>query len=604
MTKRNIILTTAVLALFALMATAASGSKGAGRADAAKSRYYYYEGLRQETDGNTDAAYECFKRAWRLDTENLEAGFKLGVLRGSLMTADMQSGDSLRGSLALMRRFVDAYPTELYEGMQYGYAATEAEDSMESIRVMSRLADEYPDRGMILLLLSQAYHNSGHTPEAVEVMDRYEKLEGKSAALSLHKMSMMLESSDTAGAVREADRLIATDPKNPDFLILKGNLYDAVSKPDSAEYYYLAAEAAAPESGTPKMALMETYHAKGDSAAYDRKAYEALLTEDLDRDEKIQLLGMYMRHLIMDQSSADRGVHLFDVLLQQYPHDWEVLEFASRYAGYRKNYPQAEEYIGYAIDQNPTNEQLWRQKMYIQVSADDAAGALRTYEEAATKVPLSRDLRVYGAMLMHQAKNYSKSLEIYRGVVADIDSGLHVDTLMTLRDVRRDISMEELNMLSDVLSAMGDVAINLGDTTGSYRNYTNALEMNPDNALAANNFAYFSAMHGGDLDRALQLSSRSLEGENANNPTYLDTYAWILFLKGDYEKAREVQAKAVEIMGDHGGDTEVYEHYGDILDKTGDKAAAIEAWKKALDIDDSRNDIREKIKNAEKETQQ
>lgn len=111
-------------------------------------------------------------------------------------------------------------------------------------------------------------------------------------------------------------------------------------------------------------------------------------------------------------------------------------------------------------------------------------------------------------------------------------------------------------------------------------------------------------MHGGDLDRALQLSSRSLEGENANNPTYLDTYAWILFLKGDYEKAREVQAKAVEIMGDHGGDTEVYEHYGDILDKTGDKAAAIEAWKKALDIDDSRNDIREKIKNAEKETQQ
>ncbi len=600
----KIILKFIIISLTCLIAYSASaGDSGEKRGSAkAKSRYYYYEGLRQSYEGNEDAAYECYKRAYASDTGNLAAAYKLGSVRTNIFTEEMQSENSLNKSLEMMGRFVNTYPTELYEGMTYAYMLSQTEDSVNGIRVFERLADEYPDRGMILVLLSQAYHRNGNTPKAIEVMDRYEQIEGRSAPLSLHKMSMMMEASDTAGAIREVDRLIASDPSQSDFVILKGNLFDVINNTDSAEYYYLKAERMSPESGAPKMALMEIYHAKGDSVAYDQKTYEALLTEDLDRDDKMKLLGSYMTRLFYDNSSKARGDYLFSVLLSQYPHDADVLEFASRFNAYKGDFDTAVEQIGYAIDLSPADQSLWRSKIYYQLSADQHEEAIETYNEAADKMTLDREMKVYGAMVMHQAGKYDESLRIYKEVVADIDPGLNTDRVLTLRDVRRDISMEDLNMLSGILSAMGDVVINRKDTTEAYRYYEEALEMNPDNALAANNFAYFSACNGGDLDKALELSARSLRGENADDPTYLDTYAWILYLKGDYAKALEIQQKTVDAMK-RGltEDVEVYDHYGDILYKNGKTEQALEAWKQAQEVDPDKKGLKGKIEKAEKE---
>ncbi len=82
--------------------------------------------------------------------------------------------------------------------------------------------------------------------------------------------------------------------------------------------------------------------------------------------------------------------------------------------------------------------------------------------------------------------------------------------------------------------------------------------------------------------------------ESPNSSAYLDTYGWILYLKGDF-KAAEVQlAKAVE----NGGSGEVLEHYGDVLLKLGDENKAREYWQKAIDSGSADLDIEEKLRNA------
>ena len=40
-----------------------------------------------------------------------------------------------------------------------------------------------------------------------------------------------------------------------------------------------------------------------------------------------------------------------------------------------------------------------------------------------------------------------------------------------------------------------------------------------------------------DLDKAEEMSYKTVKAE-PNNSTYLDTYAWILFVKGNYAEAR------------------------------------------------------------------
>ena len=78
------------------------------------------------------------------------------------------------------------------------------------------------------------------------------------------------------------------------------------------------------------------------------------------------------------------------------------------------------------------------------------------------------------------------------------------------------------------------------------------------------------------------------------NPSYLDTYAWILFQSGQYSKAKEQIEIAIENGGSMSGT--VIEHYGDILIKLGDTVGAIEQWEIAKGLGDTSGIIEKKIK--------
>ena len=69
-----------------------------------------------------------------------------------------------------------------------------------------------------------------------------------------------------------------------------------------------------------------------------------------------------------------------------------------------------------------------------------------------------------------------------------------------------------------------------------YAQYEKILEMDPLNLGVLNNYAYHLATHNGDLQKAERMSAITLR-EEPNNPVYLDTYGWILHLKGEDELA-------------------------------------------------------------------
>jgi Tfp pilus assembly protein PilF len=127
--------------------------------------------------------------------------------------------------------------------------------------------------------------------------------------------------------------------------------------------------------------------------------------------------------------------------------------------------------------------------------------------------------------------------------------------------------------------------------------YDAALVYNPENALVLNNYAYFLAINGGDLDKADKMSYTSIRLD-PDNPTYLDTYAWILFKKRDYEQAKAYMEKAIEkLASDEEATAEIYSHYGDILFMNGDPDKALTYWEKAATLDPNDELLQRKIKN-------
>ena len=105
-----------------------------------------------------------------------------------------------------------------------------------------------------------------------------------------------------------------------------------------------------------------------------------------------------------------------------------------------------------------------------------------------------------------------------------------------------------------------------------------------------NNYSYYLSLMKKDLDRAEKMSKRSNELEQ-DNATYLDTYAWILFVKKDYSGAKKVIEKALGVMGDDidESDTTILEHAGDIYSRCGEKDNAMRYWLKANELGGSDN---------------
>ena len=141
-------------------------------------------------------------------------------------------------------------------------------------------------------------------------------------------------------------------------------------------------------------------------------------------------------------------------------------------------------------------------------------------------------------------------------------------------------------LISTVFSLMGEIYHELDDLDRCTQAYDSALLYNPSDISVLNNYAYYLALEGKELERALEMSARTIEME-PDNAIYVDTYAWLLFCLERYEEARAYADKLIGLNSEMSAVE--YHHCGDIFSKCGDMQRAVECWMAAQRLgDDSR----------------
>src|SRR5690606_968952 len=110
--------------------------------------------------------------------------------------------------------------------------------------------------------------------------------------------------------------------------------------------------------------------------------------------------------------------------------------------------------------------------------------------------------------------------------------------------------------------------------------YDQSLGYDENNAYTLNNYAYYLALRGENLDKAAIMSQRS-NRLDPGNASFQDTYAWVLFKQKKYKEARVWIEKAME--NTEGNNSVLAEHYADILFFLGEKDEAVKQWKKAAE---------------------
>lgn len=580
---------------------AVMGGKMTKKADSdkAKARYYYIEGSVALAEGRPSDAYELIKKAALTDPNNVEANYTYALMRMTLRNDTLTTPTEVGKSIALMRPYVDLYPKETEEAMNYSFLVARTGDIDEAIRVAERsdtLAGSMP---AILMQLAQYYTAKQDIDKAISTLERYERIEGNDPDIALRKFSLMYAQGDTARLLNESARLVRENPLSTEYLLIRGNAMEALEMPDSALVCYQQAELLDPDDGKVKLTLANYYLERGDSAAYDQKSREAILSENIMLEEKLDMMTRYMQNIISDTTADQRrGARLFDGLLLQYPHEPKVLDLGAQYSATIEDYSRAQELMSYATDLEPENPDYWTRLAHFYFIAEDYANAMATCEKAMEKLPETPRglLLVYGTA-SSLAGEYDKARDVYQRLLdIDLPGALLTDDPQTMLRKAGKLPYESLMRVAQYFQMAGDGSFKTGDIERSTKEYDVVIALNPDDPTVRNNYAYYLAIGGGDLDKAEELSRQTVE-DQPDNPTYLDTLAWILYLKGEYAEALELQEKAMETLSPEAeSSAEYWDHLGDIQYRCGQKDKALESWKKALDLDKGNKKIAEKVK--------
>ncbi len=143
----------------------------------------------------------------------------------------------------------------------------------------------------------------------------------------------------------------------------------------------------------------------------------------------------------------------------------------------------------------------------------------------------------------------------------------------------------------EIYSQLGYIYDQLKDYPKSDSSYEKALEIEPDNLSANNNYSYSLAIRGKQLKRSLGMITKVITADSTN-AAYLDTYGWINYIMGNYNVAIRYVLKASEFED---ASAEVFEHLGDIYIKLGKPDKAIESWEKAIQMEPDRDSVLKKL---------
>jgi tetratricopeptide (TPR) repeat protein len=509
----------------------------------------YAQGLVAEEEGDTERAFQAYRRSLAADSNNTELSVKVAF--------ELARRGEVAEGISLLKDAAKAAPQEMLPPLClsqiYGKFLKKPALALKYARIALELD---PENIGPYLALVELYNQTGQPQKAQFVLERALKSETQDADFwtQLGEVCMKLDlKPDGTAAPEKLERLnrlfkkaLAYNSDSPEIQAKAADFYLESRQYELALPLYRAALEAQDDP------------ASEDALAIREKLARALMGAD-HRDQALDVLQK------MAEDAPSRAatqsllgqLHLLNGQLDQALASYQQL---------------------LALD--PTQAPVYLRIADLQMRLGQYDAAVATLQEAQKKFPGTVRITYSLAATLAQLRRFPQAM-------AAFDE--------TLREAQT--SQPSLLDASFYL-AYGMAAEQSGDLERAAALLRKSIALAPgDSAQACNYLGYMWVDRRQHLDQARDYIRQAVTQEPQNG-AYLDSLGWYFYKVADYPQAIANLLQAAAAL--QTPDPVVYEHLGDAYAASGDPAKALEAWEKARALDPKSTTLPGKIDDARK----
>ena len=526
--------------------------------------YIFFEAEKDKLLGNLGQAKEKFSQAIRINPRSSAAHFELSQIY--LQTGELELAEQ-SGKQAI--RFDD---TNKWYKMSMADILERNGKYKEIIPLLDQLSKMEPGNPDYLLGMGAAQTQLGDFSGAIKTYDRLEKVAGLSEELALQKKSLYLRMQKPEKAIEEIQKLMALYPEEIGYRGFIAEIYEATNQPQKALEVYKEILELDPNNPNVHFSLAEYYRREGNKEESFKQLKKAFENPAGSIELKLQVLSSYFEIIAKYPELKDQAFELCEIMVATHREEPQSHAVYGDFLLREGKLNEARDEYRKVLEADKSKYTVWNQVLLIEAELQNYDTVFSMSAEAIELFPYQPNLFLYRGIAAMQLKNYE-------------------DAISALRD-GANVTISNPGLSAQFYASMGDSYNYLRKYRESDEAYEKALGFEKSNTYVLNNYAYYLSLRKENLERAVELATEC-NAIQPGNPSFEDTFAWVLFQKGDYEAANTWIDKAINSGGIKSAT--IMEHKGDILFKNGKLQDALDFWKRAKDIGGGSTSLDEKI---------
>jgi len=507
------------------------------------------EANRQKILGNFEVVRSLYEKCLELNPNSAVAYYELASY--------YIQQNNLDKAITYAQKAIALSPNNLWYQALMGVLYKQNHQFSKANKIYKKLIQKDPTRIDFWYELAYLYMYTGKLNKAIQTFDKIENLFGLDEIICLEKEKIYTYRKEYQKANNEIKKLIQSKPNEIRYLGMLAESYVSQNKMEQAQQIYAQMLSIDSLNGLVNLSLADFYRIQQNlnkSFYHLRLAYKS---PDIDLDTKIKMLITLTNYAEKDKMLSHEIDSLLTILTNVYPNNAKVLTLQADLLLRSDNPNKAYDKLYQITLLDPGRYIIWEQLLMIEYLQAQWDSLYKHSNKAIEYFPLQTNLYYFKALAAQQLSKLQEA-----------DEAL---------SYAESLPIQNKDLETEIYALHGEILHALGKNKQSDQAMEKVLQIDKNNKIVLNNYSYYLSLRSDSLDKAERMSLICIELE-PNNPTFLDTYAWVLYKQNKLEKALEYIKKAYLLQKNN---ALIIEHYGDILYKTGNIEQAIEMWNEA-----------------------